>query len=373
MTLEAEWLDIRNLLEKLSKNSSLDVFKRANKISKMYLFKHIAESKILELCQLMKKVRYSKDDVIIRENGFVNLFYIICKGRVRITSNDTLIREIDEGNCFGEVSLLKEEKSDVTLIALEEVHCYILDKQIFLQFLKDENMNDYIKKKMCLEDTNIQLKDLYHISFIGRGKFGTVSLVHNCISLYAIKTIPKMYINQDGFLAKYMISEKNLLLSLDYPLIVKLVKTLKTDNFCFFLMEHINGTTLEEYVSSKKKKHKNLAETKFLGACLALILNYLNKKSITHRDIKPSNLMIDSSGYLKIVDFGTAKKIKDYTFTLLGTPNCIAPEILFGKGYSFPCDYWSLGCCMFYLFYGYYPFGHGINDVMSIYDQVMNK
>ena len=373
LTLECPWTTIRNRLHDLSKNSSLDLFKRANKLSKMYLFKYLSESKILELCQLMNKVKFSEGDIIIKEKTKVKFLYVLAKGRVSITKGN-YSREVNEGNFFGEVSLLNDEDgtSEEEIVALSEVQCYTLSKEKFMTFLFDENMNDYIKKKMCLEDTTIELKDLYHIAFLGRGRFGSVSLVHNGYSLYAIKTVPRNYIEGNCQMAKYLLQEKNVLLSLDFPLVVKLVKTLKTDSLCFFLMEYIEGKSLEEYINSKTI-HKNLNEAKFFGACMSLILDYLKKKNITHRDIKPANLIIDNTGYIKILDFGTAKKIKDFTFTVIGTPTCMAPEVLLGKGYSFPVDYWSLGVCMYYIYYGYYPFGHKSSNVMTIYDQIINK
>jgi cGMP-dependent protein kinase len=103
------------------------------------------------------------------------------------------------------------------------------------------------------------------------------------------------------------------------------------------------------------------------------MLDYLQKKYIAHRDIKPSNIMIDTNGYLKMIDFGTAKILKDYTSTIIGTPHYIAPEILQGKGYSLSCDFWSLGICMFEIFYGIYPFGNNANEVIDIYKDVLKK
>ena len=117
-------------------------------------------------------------------------------------------------------------------------------------------------------------------------------------------------------------------------------------------MEYISGKSLEEYINSKTI-HKNINEAKFFGGCMALILDYFKKKNIAHRDIKPANLIIDSTGYIKILDFGTAKKIRDFTFTIIGTPTCMAPEVLLGKGYSYCVDYWSFGICMYYIYWKY--------------------
>ena len=105
------------------------------------------------------------------------------------------------------------------------------------------------------------------------------------------------------------------------------------------------------------------------------MLDYLQKKNIAHRDIKPSNIMIDNNGYLKMIDFGTAKILSstDYTSTIIGTPHYIAPEILQGRGYSLSCDFWSLGICMYEIFYGKYPFGNYANEVIEIYKDVLKN
>ena len=103
------------------------------------------------------------------------------------------------------------------------------------------------------------------------------------------------------------------------------------------------------------------------------MLEYLQKRYIVHRDIKPSNIMIDSNGYLKMIDFGTSKFLTDYTSTVIGTPHYIAPEILQGKGYSLSCDFWSLGICMYEIFYGIYPFGNDATEVIEIYKEIIHK
>ena len=74
-----------------------------------------------------------------------------------------------------------------------------------------------------------------------------------------------------------------------------------------------------------------------------------------------------------MIDFGTAKILKDYTSTIIGTPHYIAPEILQGKGHSLSCDFCSLGICMFEIFYGIYPFGNNANEVIDIYKDVLKK
>ena len=179
-------------------------------------------------------------------------------------------------------------------------------------------------------------------------------------------------VEKEKMLSKYFVNERNIMLGLDHPFIVKMVKSLRNKKYCFILMEYVNQNNLDKYLSKKRSK-RNVYETQFYIGSILLMLDYLQKKYISHRDIKPSNIMIDNNGYLKMIDFGTAKVLKDYTSTIIGTPHYIAPEILQGKGYSLSCDFWSLGICMFEIFYGFYPFGNSANEVIDIYKEVLKK
>lgn len=81
--------------------------------------------------------------------------------------------------------------------------------------------------------------------------------------------------------------------------------------------------------------------------------------------MKPENVMVTEDGYLKMIDMGTCKKleskngngINQKTFTIIGTPNYMAPEIISGKGYSTSVDLWSLGVVIYEFMSGYVPFG----------------
>ena len=74
--------------------------------------------------------------------------------------------------------------------------------------------------------------------------------------------------------------------------------------------------------------------------------------NIIYRDLKPENLLVSADGYLKLTDFGFAKVVVNRTYTLCGTPEYIAPEILLNKGHGKPVDYWALGILIYEMNHG---------------------
>ena len=364
---------INNNEEKLP----LKLLNQIAKLKNFFLFKNLSEKTLEIIAKKMKKKNYKKGDEIIKEGTNGDCFYLINKGKVRITVNGKMLRDLESGNCFGELALLNEGKEGVkrtaTVSALDEkVVCYEISKEDFDALFQDNNIKEYMKKKIALQDTSIELKDLHFIKFLGKGKFGNVNLVHNCKNIYAIKAVSRRAVDKQKILAKYFVNERRVMLTLDHPFIIKMVKTLKNKLFCFFLMEYVDGKNLDEYLSRCVVK-KNEEETRFYISQILLMVDYLQSKQIAHRDIKPSNIMIESNGFLKMIDFGTAKILTDYTNTVIGTPHYISPEILQGKGYSLSCDFWSVGVCMFEIFYGIYPFGNYANEVLEIYKEIVHK
>ena len=379
ITFEANIFDIAKILkidlntDKDNKEKPLNILRAINKLKKIYLFKNLSDKTLESIAAGMKKQKFKPNEYIIEENTVGEQFFLIIKGRVRITVKGEFIRDLDSGDCLGENALLTDNvMRTASAVALEKVLCYVLSKNEFQVILNDDNTRDYLLRKLALQDTEISLSSLHYIKFLGKGKFGTVSLVHNKKNVYAIKAISRKSVEREKILAKYFVNERKIMLSLDHPFIIKMVKSMKNKHFCFLLIEFINGTNLDEYLSRRESK-QNVYETQFYIGSMLLMLDYLQKKFIAHRDIKPSNIMIDSNGYLKMIDFGTAKVLTDYTSTIIGTQHYIAPEILQGRGYSLSCDFWSIGICMYEIFYGKYPFGNYANEVIEIYKEVLKK
>ena len=103
-------------------------------------------------------------------------------------------------------------------------------------------------------------------------------------------------------------------------------------------------------------------------------MEHLHSHSIIYRDIKPENSVVDHTGKVYLIDMGTAKflqKEKSYrTFTIIGTPHYMSPEVFSANGYSFESDIWSLGVLMYELLFNKLPFGEEEEDTYKVMETI---
>ena len=100
------------------------------------------------------------------------------------------------------------------------------------------------------------------------------------------------------------------------------------------------------------------------------IFEYLQSLEVVYRDLKPENIMIGTDGYLQLIDFGFAKVVTKRTYTICGTPEYIAPEILLNQGHGKAVDWWTVGILLYEMLAGYPPFQD--DDPMNIYRKIIN-
>jgi cGMP-dependent protein kinase len=136
-------------------------------------------------------------------------------------------------------------------------------------------------------------------------------------------------------------------------------------------MDYLKGKELFDVIRDIGILNKN--EAQFYIGSIMLAVQYLHERKFLFRDIKPENIMVLENGYIKLIDFGTAKEIKDKTKTIIGTPQYMAPEVILGELYSFEIDFWSIGICLYEFCCGCLPFGENEEDPTNIYVSVINK
>ncbi|XP_026477496.1 cGMP-dependent protein kinase, isozyme 2 forms cD5/T2-like [Ctenocephalides felis] len=222
------------------------------------------------------------------------------------------------------------------------------------------------------EFRDVKLSDLRVLATLGVGGFGRVELVQIQSDTqqrsFALKQMKKSQIVETRQ-QQHIMSEKEIMFEADSEFIVKLFKTFKDRKYLYMLMESCLGGEL--WTILRDKGHFDDATTRFYTACVVEAFDYLHSRNIIYRDLKPENLLLDITGYVKLVDFGFAKRLQPgrKTWTFCGTPEYVAPEVILNKGHDISADYWSLGVLMFELLTGTPPFTG--SDPMKTYNIIL--
>ncbi|XP_023014402.2 cAMP-dependent protein kinase catalytic subunit alpha [Leptinotarsa decemlineata] len=214
------------------------------------------------------------------------------------------------------------------------------------------------------------MKEFVQIKTLGTGSFGRVILVKRTEgdkdAFYAMKCIEKLRIIKLKQI-EHTLYEKRISESIRFPFIITLEFSFKDNSYLYFVMPFVNGGEMFTHLRRMRRFTEVLA--KFYASQVILALEFLHYCDILYRDLKPENILVDLKGYLKIADLGFCKIVKGRTWTLCGTPEYIAPEIILSKGYGKAVDYWSFGVLLFEMSAGYPPFTS--NDPMKVYERII--
>ena len=340
-------------------------------LRKVNLFKNFTNAKLENLSKKIKVEKVPNGKNVITQGEEGTRFYIVKKGLVDIFVKDKYIRTMNENEYLGERALFFKEPRSATAKAHGDVEVYYLEKDDF-ETVIESNLKDYLKDRLYLQDNTVQLNDLVYYMKLGSGSYGNVSLVKSSKNkfFYAIKNISCKQILY-GQLHANLELERSILVKIDHPFIVKLVKTMKDKNYVYFLMDYIKGKELFDVIRDIGLLNK--FQTQFYGASIMLAVQYLHERKFIYRDIKPENIMVLGNGFIKLIDFGTAKAISERTKTIIGTPHYMAPEVILGEGYSFKVDFWSIAICMYEFMCGGVPFGENHEEAMDVYLSIINE
>ncbi|CAG9826209.1 unnamed protein product [Diabrotica balteata] len=335
---------------------------------------------------LLKTEFFPTGKAIVKQGDRGDKFYIIRAGTVTISKEgEGTVGVYKKGDCFGELALLEEDCRQATVTANSPgVECLTLTRKEFVDHLGDIKNFKYIKVKDKPKDSirsvhgeydDINLFDLKIIKTLGVGGFGRVELVQHTKNekiVFALKYLKKIEIVEQNQ-QEHVFNEKRIQMSSKSPFIVRLYRTYRDSKYIYFLMESCLGGDLWSLLQRQKNKRFEEKEARFICSCVLLAFEYLHSRGIIYRDLKPENLLLAVNGYIKLTDFGFAKKVPDRgkTYTFAGTPEYVAPEIVLNRGHDRAVDYWAFGAFVFEMLSGKTPFRTDDVSHMKTYNKIL--
>jgi len=216
---------------------------------------------------------------------------------------------------------------------------------------------------------NLQVADLKKVGILGCGGFGVVELYSHkteANKAYAVKSLSKGYIVANSMEDSVM-NEKDILMMADSPFVIQLYGTWNSPQMLHFVMElALGGELYATY--NRKSLHGSEEHAKFYTAGMLCSFEHLHELHIIYRDLKPENILMNEAGFVKLTDMGLAKYVIGMAYTVCGTPDYFAPEVIASSGYTNAVDWWALGVLIFELMCGCSPFEAA--DPMKTYQKI---
>ena len=354
------------------------------------------------MADALEDVVYADADTIMKEGAEGDYFYIITKGKVSVLVGTDQVALRGDGEYFGEKALLTNEPRMASCVAAGEVECARMDRDTFTRILGplgeilkfreyDADGKEITKAGGGAAEAGPAVVEAANLHFefaeapgqtnpspmhrdmfdkgptLGIGAFGYVQLVHykKTNKVYALKTLTKKSILKTDQFTHCRDEIANLRAATN-PFIVNLFSCFHDDMFIYMAMELVAGGELYSVIQRGRMENN---QAQLLGAEVLLGLEFTHSQNVVYRDMKPENVLLDKDGHVKIVDFGLSKKVVDRTFTLCGTPDYIAPEIIQNKGHNKAADYWALGVVIYEMLTGLPPF-YKENEDHTTFDRI---
>ncbi|POY72328.1 putative Non-specific serine/threonine protein kinase [Rhodotorula taiwanensis] len=249
--------------------------------------------------------------------------------------------------------------------------------------------------------TKLRLEQFHIVTQVGQGGYGEVYLARHkeTQQVVALKKMKKRTLAKMDEI-RHVLTERDILASTSSPWLVRLLYAFQDTEHVFLAMDFIAGGDFRTLLNNSgvlKEEH-----ARFYIAEMFCAVAELHKLGYIHRDLKPENFLIDTTGHIKLTDFGLAAgalnpgkiehlkhkldeaadsplvyrstlemksiyktlRLADarYADSVVGSPDYMAIETLRGQSYSYSVDYWSLGCILFEFLAGFPPFSGATAD-----------
>jgi serine/threonine protein kinase len=325
------------------------------------------------LADAFEEAVFTQGERCIAEGDDGDRFFLIRSGSASVkTRQRGEIASIGEGDFFGEMALISDAPRSATVTATsKQLTCLTIRRHTFTKLFGP--LQELLEAHTAARTTEIghtSLGDLKQYQIIGSGSFGHVTLCLHAKggACYALKAMLKGRLAAQSQIER-VLYEREALRKCSHPFIVTLAATLQDVETVYLLLEYVPGGELFSILQATRFLVDPVGA--FYAACVTSALEHMHDRTIVYRDLKPENLLIDLEGYLKIVDFGFAKVTSTKTYTLCGTPEYLAPEIVLNQGHLYGADWWALGVLTHEMLVGAPPFADEL-EPMNIYKKILD-
>jgi len=385
-------LAFRSALRKMVKEQGS---RNQNFLGSISEFRNLPAKDLALVDMALQPLSFNQGETILSQGEVGDRFYLIISGMCTWTkslpSGGIETGDLTMGQYFGERALIKNEMRAATIVAKTPCKTLTLSKEDFNEIIDNEIFRSRLLSYERGQEPIIEEQEEEHsrktdtmrelsgaetstsvrrtvcaleilvkntVGVLGKGAFGIVTLVLDPMTQnnYALKAIKKCQIveqRQQNHIVNEMFIMRRLAEGMS-PFLVNLITTYKDALRVYFLLEACLGGEL--FTILRKCKHFSEKTARFYIACVTEAFDFMHRQNIIYRDLKPENLVLDSEGYLKVTDFGFAKEVIDKTFTLCGTPDYLAPEIVTGQGHGRAVDWWTLGVLLYEMVASFPPF-----------------
>lgn len=291
---------------------------------------------------------------LIERDGFVNDFKVNFKRKdgsvVTVLISGQLVKD-EKGEIIGYEGINVGLDSDAMLwMDSKEKGGRI--RRFFLNLLG--SIIPLERNFICIKRMSELIADRYEkIQKLGDGTFSEIWKARDIMNInrdefYVLK-IPRSEKYNRRFLREALICKK----LEPHRNAISVKDIVKHEEKIVIVQEYVDGITLCE----KMKEGLTDSEKRFFISQLVDVVSHAHERNVVHRDIKPENILIRKDGVLKLLDYGTAKELRDEEIskTVIGTRPYMAPEQIMGRSEK-RSDVWAVGVIMYQLLTGRLPF-----------------
>ncbi len=366
----------------------MDVNMRLRTLRCMPMFNSLSDVLAMRLAQAFETETFNAGDTVVSQGDVGDKFFVVQRGELQAFHGDQAVAnaQIKVGEFFGEMALLHGDdravrSATISVTSDGGASCFSLTRTKFnavLGAVGADNLRKLIEDKAssrrtALENASVKFEDLKRHGLLGSGTFGTVYLVTdgarapadpNDLRPMALKCMKKKQIVRSKMTASIN-NERALMSAVEHPFLLRLITTFQDKDQVYMLLDYVQGGELFSRLA--KKGRLSFSHSRFYAACVVSAFEHMHSKQMIYRDLKPENLLLDEFGYLRVVDFGFAKKLAagKKTYTVCGTPEYLAPEIILNKGHDYGVDHYAVGILVYEMEVGVSPFADQSGNMSS--------